>query len=291
MTLLLAQLILSGLVLGAIYALIALGYVIIYKATSVVNFAQGEAVMVGAYIGLSVYSFMHLPVPLVFAITMAVAALLGVIIERVAYRRLVGAPVISLIIATLAVGLILRNVVRLIFGPNVYPFPPLIANRPLRFAGLVTTPQNLLILSVSVTCMVLLFLYFQFTKWGKAMRAVSQNGTAAVLMGISVRKVFSMIWALSAALGALAGVLLAPLLVVNPDMGWIALKAFVVAILGGFQSLPGAVLGGFALGILENLAGFYIGSAVKDIVAYVVLIAILIARPTGLFAERTGKRV
>jgi branched-chain amino acid transport system permease protein len=110
-------------------------------------------------------------------------------------------------------------------------------------------------------------------------------------MGISVRKVFSMIWALSAALGALAGVLLAPLLVVNPDMGWIALKAFVVAILGGFQSLPGAVLGGFALGILENLAGFYIGSAVKDIVAYVVLIAILIARPTGLFAERTGKRV
>jgi branched-chain amino acid transport system permease protein len=291
MTLLLAQLILSGLVLGAIYALIALGYVIIYKATSVVNFAQGEAVMVGAYIGLSVYSFMHLPVPLVFAITMAVAALLGVIIERVAYRRLVGAPVISLIIATLAVGLILRNVVRLIFGPNVYPFPPLIANRPLRFAGLVTTPQNLLILSVSVTCMVLLFLYFRLTKWGKAMRAVSQNGTAAVLMGISVRKVFSMIWALSAALGALAGVLLAPLLVVNPDMGWIALKAFVVAILGGFQSLPGAVLGGFALGILENLAGFYIGSAVKDIVAYVVLIAILIARPTGLFAERTGKRV
>jgi len=291
MTLLLAQLILSGLVLGAIYALIALGYVIIYKATSVVNFAQGEAVMVGAYIGLSVYSFMHLPVPLVFAITMAVAALLGVIIERVAYRRLVGAPVISLIIATLAVGLILRNVVRLIFGPNVYPFPPLIANRPLRFAGLVTTPQNLLILGVSVTCMVLLFLYFRLTKWGKAMRAVSQNGTAAVLMGISVRKVFSMIWALSAALGALAGVLLAPLLVVNPDMGWIALKAFVVAILGGFQSLPGAVLGGFALGILENLAGFYIGSAVKDIVAYVVLIAILIARPTGLFAERTGKRV
>jgi len=291
MTLLLAQLILSGLVLGAIYALIALGYVIIYKATSVVNFAQGEAVMVGAYIGLSVYSFMHLPVPLVFAITMTVAALLGVIIERVAYRRLVGAPVISLIIATLAVGLILRNVVRLIFGPNVYPFPPLIANRPLRFAGLVTTPQNLLILGVSVTCMVLLFLYFRLTKWGKAMRAVSQNGTAAVLMGISVRKVFSMIWALSAALGALAGVLLAPLLVVNPDMGWIALKAFVVAILGGFQSLPGAVLGGFALGILENLAGFYIGSAVKDIVAYVVLIAILIARPTGLFAERTGKRV
>ncbi len=291
MTLLLAQLILSGLVLGAIYALIALGYVIIYKATSVVNFAQGEAVMVGAYIGLSVYSFMHLPVPLVFGITMAVAALLGVIIERVAYRRLVGAPVISLIIATLAVGLILRNVVRLIFGPNVYPFPPLIANRPLRFAGLVTTPQNLLILGVSVTCMVLLFLYFRLTKWGKAMRAVSQNGTAAVLMGISVRKVFSMIWALSAALGALAGVLLAPLLVVNPDMGWIALKAFVVAILGGFQSLPGAVLGGFALGILENLAGFYIGSAVKDIVAYVVLIAILIARPTGLFAERTGKRV
>jgi branched-chain amino acid transport system permease protein len=291
MTVVLAQLIVSGLVLGAIYALIALGYVIIYKATSVVNFAQGEAVMVGAYIALSVYSFMHLPVPLVFAITVAIAALLGVGIERVAYRRLVGAPVISLIIATLAVGLILRNIVRLVFGPNVYPFPPLIANRPLRFGGLVTTPQNLLILGVSVACMLLLFAYFRYTKWGKAMRAVSQNGTAAVLMGISVRKVFSMIWALSAGLGALAGVLLAPLLVVNPDMGWIALKAFVVAILGGFQSLPGAVLGGFALGILENLAGFYIGSAVKDIVAYLVLIAILIVRPTGLFAERTGKRV
>lgn len=285
------QLIVSGLVLGAIYALIALGYVIIYKATSVVNFAQGEAVMVGAYIAISVHSLTHLPMPFVFAITIALAALLGIVIDRVAYRRLVGAPVISFIIATLAVGLILRNVVRLIFGPNVYPFPALIANRPLRFGWFVTTPQNLLIVGVAITCMLLLFLYFHYTRWGKAMRAVSQNPTASVLMGISVRKVFTMIWALSAALGALSGVLLAPLLVVNPDMGWIALKAFVVAILGGFHSLPGAVLGGFLLGILENLAGFYIGSAVKDILAYVVLIAILIFRPTGLFAERTGKRV
>jgi len=291
MALIFAQLIVSGLVLGAIYALIALGYVIIYKATSVVNFAQGEAVMVGAYIALSVHGLMHLPVPLVFGITIAVAAVLGVTIERVAYRRLLDAPVISLIIATLAVGLILRNIVRLVFGPNVYPFPPLMGNRPLVVGGVVTTPQNLLILGVAVTCMVLLFLYFRYTRWGKAMRAVSQNRTASVLMGISVRKVFSLIWALSAALGALAGVLLAPLLVVNPDMGWIALKAFVVAILGGFQSLPGAVLGGFALGVLENLSGFYIGSAFKDIVAYLVLIAILIVRPTGLFPERTGKRV
>ncbi len=291
MSIVLAQLIVSGLVLGGIYALIALGYVIIYKATSVVNFAQGEAVMIGAYIGLTVYSVLQWPVPLVFAITIVIAGALGIVIERVAYRGLLTAPVISLIIATLAVGLILRNVVRIVLGPNVYPFPPLLVNRPLRFAGVVTTPQNLLILGVCLSCMLLLFVYFRYTKWGKAMRAVSQNRTASVLMGISVKNVFSLIWGLSAGLGALAGVLLAPLLVVNPDMGWIALKAFVVAILGGFQSLPGAVLGGFALGILENLAGFYVGSAFKDIVAYLVLIAILIVRPTGLFPERTAKRV
>lgn len=286
-----AQLILSGLVLGAIYGLIALGYIIIYKATSVVNFAQGEAVMVGAYIGLVLYSFVSLPLPLVFLLTIAGASVLGVVIERVAYRKLVDAPIISIIIATLAVGLILRNVVRIVFGPNVYPFPPLLPSRPFRVVGLVTTPQNLLIVGVSLGCMVLLFLYFRHTKWGKAMRAVSQNRTASLLMGISVQRVFSLIWAVSAGLGALAGVLLAPLVVLNPDMGWIALKAFVVAILGGFQSLPGAVLGGFALGILENLAGFYAGSAVKDIVAYLILIAILVVRPTGFFAERTGKRV
>ncbi len=288
---LLAQLVVSGLVLGAIYALIALGYVMIYKATSVVNFAQGDTLMVSAYVALSLYSFLRAPVPLVFVITIVVTAVLGVVIERVAYRRLINAPVISLIIATLAVGLILRNVVRLVYGPNVYPFPPLLVNRPLRLAGVVTTPQNLLILGVALVCMVLLFAFFRYARWGKAMRAVSQNQTASLLMGISVKRTFALIWGLSAALAALAGVLLAPLLVVNPDMGWVALKAFVVAILGGFQSLPGAILGGFALGVLENLSAFYAGSAVKDIVAYVVLILILILRPTGLFAETTGKRV
>ena len=287
----LAQLIASGLILGAIYALIALGYVIIYKATQVVNFAQGEAVMVGAYIALVLYSMLGLPLGLVIPLTVVGGSIMGVLIERLAYRKLVGAPIISLIIATLAVGLILRNLARIIFGPNVYPFPPLLPPHPLRIAGVATTPQNLLILCVALLCMALLFVFFQYTWTGKAMRAVSQNRTAAALMGISVRNVFSLIWAISAALGALAGFLLAPLVVINPDMGWIALKAFVVAILGGFHSLPGAILGGFALGVLENLAGFYVSSALKDITAFLVLIAILIVRPTGFFPERTGRRV
>ena len=173
----LAQLVLSGLVLGSIYALIAIGYVIIYKATSVVNFAQGDAVMVGAYIALTLYSFLHLPLPIVVLLTIALSAGSGAIIERVVYRQLLNAPVVSIIIATLAVGLILRSLVRIVFGPSLYSFPPLLHPSPIIVGELVTTQQNLLIFGIVIISISLLVVFFQRTRLGKAMRAVYRIGT------------------------------------------------------------------------------------------------------------------
>jgi branched-chain amino acid transport system permease protein len=287
----LSQLIVSGIVNGAIYSLMAIGYVLIYKGTNVVNFAQGEAVMVGGYIALVYFTFLNLPMFAVLLLTFASAMFFWIIVERVVYRSLQDAPVFSLIIATFAVGLSLRNVVRLIFGPDIYNFPPLLSIAPIKIIGVYSTRQNIFILLVGLVSTLLLFLFFKYTKIGKALRAISQNRNAAWLMGIPVRKYFAIIWGLGSAYGALGGLMLAPLVILSPEMGWIAIKAFAVAILGGFESLYGAVIGGLILGVVENLAGYYISSHIKDIVSFLVMVGILYIKPSGIFGEITVKRV
>jgi branched-chain amino acid transport system permease protein len=286
----LGQLILSGIVNGAIYSLMAIGYVLIYKGTNVVNFAQGEAVMLGGYISLVYISFLGLSAFVTLPLTFITAMIVWMIVERSVYRSLQDAPVFSLIIATFAVGLCVRNIVRLIFGPDIYNFPPLLSITPIQIKGLYFTLQNIFILIVGFVSTIILYLFFKFTKLGLSLRAISQNRDAALLMGIPVRKYFAFIWGLGSAYGALGGLMLAPLVILHPEMGWIALKAFAVAILGGFESLVGAIVGGLILGVVENLAGYFISSHIKDVISFVIMVLILYIKPSGIFGEVTINR-
>ena len=281
----------SGLTAGGVYALIALGFVLIYKSTDVVNFAQGELVTWGAYLGLVTFVTLALPFPLAFVIAVAASGVLGLLIERLAMRPLLGSPALTSIIATIGVGLILQNAVRLIFGGDIQAFPSVFDTAPRQLGPVRITPQSAYVLALSVLLMVGFAAFFRYTKTGTAMRATAQNRPAAALMGVRVGQMLALTWAVGAALAGAAGVLLAPLIVVAPDMGFVALKAFAAAILGGFNSFAGAIFGGFVLGVIESFAGTYISTAFKDVVSFLVIIAVLVIRPAGLLQAVHRKKV
>jgi len=280
----------AGLSAGGIYALIGVGLVLIYKATDVVNFAQGEIAMLGAYLGFIFLNFLHIPYLLAFLLAVAGTGAFGLLLDRAVFRGLIGAPIWTIILATLAVGITLKSLARLTIGSDTYPLPPLFSMMPWSLGGIPLTPLNLGVILISTGLVLLLSAFFRFTRLGKAMRATSQNQFAAVLMGISVKRVFSLAWVISAIFGAAAGLLLAPLLGINPEMGWVAVKGFAAAVAGGFTSLPGVVVGGFLLGVSENFAGVYLSTAYKEAVAFVLLIVLLAVKPTGLFERQAKKR-
>jgi branched-chain amino acid transport system permease protein len=276
------QLALSGLSVGSIYAIVALSLAIPFKASRVLNFAQGELVTLGAYIALVLSSY-GLPYPVMVPATLLIAAAFGVVVERFLIRSIVGAPEFTLVIATFALGLIIRALIRIHWQDNVFFLPapyagPAFAAGPLRI-----NPSYLVIIGCTAALVALLVFFFQWTRLGKAMRAVAYNQTAARLMGISVNTVSRSAWALSAAIGALAGLLLAPVIGITPELGHLIVKALVAAVIGGFGSLGGAVFGGLLLGVLETYAGALFGAALKEIIPFAILIAILLMRPQGLW--------
>lgn len=276
------QLVLSGLSVGSIYAIVALSLAIPFKASRVLNFAQGELVTLGAYIALVLSSY-GLPYPVVVPATLVIAAIFGVLIERLFIRPIVGAPEFTLVIATFAIGLIIRALIRIHWQDNVFFLPAPYAGPALAVGALRVNPSYLVIVTSTAGLVTLLILFFQQTRLGKAMRAVAFNQTAARLMGINVGRVFSLAWALSAAIGAAAGLLLAPVAGINPELGHLIVKALVAAVIGGFGSLGGAVFGGLVLGILETYAGALFGAALKEIIPFAILIAFLLVRPEGLW--------
>ncbi len=286
-----AQVLVSGLILGSLYALTALGYVIIFRATAVVNFAQGEMMMLGAIFALALYRDAGLGYVPSFVLAVAGALVVGMVIERVASRPLLDAPVFTVILSTVAVGQMIRSGVRAFRGNELSLFPPVLSTKPLTVAGVTFTPLGAGIIAIALGCLGAFLLFFRRTRTGWAMRATAQNKEAAALVGVSVPRVFAASWGISAGLAAAAGILLAPLVTITPDMGVIGIKGFIAAILGGFSSLPGAVLGGFLLGVLENLAGVYISSAFKDVVIFGILLAVLIVRPAGLLGRQGLQRV
>lgn len=285
-----AQVIVSGLTLGSIYALTALGFVIIFRATAVVNFAQGEMMMVGAILALVLHHDYRLGYVPAFLLALVAAWLLGVLLERLAYRPLIHAPVFTVILSTVAVGQMLRSGVRIVRGQELSLFPPILSAEPFSWMGVRMTPLNLGIVAISLLLLVVFVAFFRWTRVGWSMRATAQNKEAAALVGVSVPRVFSLSWGISAVLAAAAGILLAPLIIITPDMGVIGIKGFAAAILGGFNSLPGAVLGGFLLGVLENLAGVYVSSAFKDVVTFFALLAVLTVRPAGILGKPETRR-
>jgi branched-chain amino acid transport system permease protein len=276
------QLALSGLSVGSIYAIVALALAIPFKASRVLNFAQGELVTLGAYIGLVLTSH-GLPYPVMIPATLLIAAAFGILLERVIIRPIVGAPEFTLVIATFAIGLIIRALIRVHWQDNVFFLHAPYAGPALPVGPLRVNPSYLVIIGSTAALVVLLVAFFQQTRLGKAMRAVAYDKTAARLMGISVGAVFGSAWALSAAIGAVAGLLLAPVVGINPELGHLIIKALVAAVIGGFGSLGGAVFGGLLLGVLETYAGALFGAALKEIIPFGILIAFLLVRPQGLW--------
>jgi branched-chain amino acid transport system permease protein len=276
------QLALSGLSVGSIYAIVALALAIPFKASRVLNFAQGELVTLGAYIALVLSSY-GLPYAVVVPATLLIAAAFGILIERVFIRPIVGAPEFTLVIATFAIGLIIRALIRIHWQDNTFFLPAPYAGPALAVGPLRVNPAYLVIIGSTAILVALLVLFFQKARLGKAMRAVAYNQTAARLMGIGVSTVFGSAWALAAAIGALAGLLLAPVIGINPELGHLIIKALIAAVIGGFGSLGGAVVGGLLLGVLETYAGAMFGAALKEIIPFAILIALLLVRPQGLW--------
>ncbi len=287
------QLIASGIAQGCIYGLIALGFVLIYKATETVNFAQGELMMLGAFAGLAAYTGLGWSFIAACGVAVAVMAAAGFAIERAVLRPVLGQPAFAVVLVTIGIGYVARGAITMIPNVGTETFA---LDVPYRFATLkagalvVSVPQVIVIAVTAVLCAAL-YALFRYTKLGVAMQAASQNQLAAYYMGIPVKRLNGIVWALSAAVAAIAGLLLAPITFVHANMGFIGLKAFPAAVVGGFGSLPGAIVGGLVIGIVEALAGFYLPEGFKDVAAYVVVLLMLILKPNGLFGETLRKKV
>jgi branched-chain amino acid transport system permease protein len=287
----LSQAMLSGLTAGAIYALVALGFAIIYNASHVINFAQGESVMIGG-MATSMFFDAGLPLPLAVVSSIAIATLVGVLLEKLAVEPVREAPVVTLIIITIGASILLRGLATLIWDKKIHQVPAFSGEAPIRIAGATLLPQVLWVLGASAAAMLALSWFFRRTLTGKAILAVSHNRLAARLMGISVRRVLAVSFALSAALGALAGILIAPIAFTSWDSGvMLGLKGFAAAILGGMGSSAGAVIGGLALGLLEAFGATYLSSAYKDVFAFLIIVAALVFLPHGLLGRRAAERV
>lgn len=285
------QLLVAGLTVGSIYALVALGLVMTYKASDVLNFAQGEILTAGAYIALLLSVTMKFPYYQSFFLTIILVAGLGILLERVAFRPLIKAPAFTIIIATLAVGQMIKNLIRLIWQSDVHRLPPPFKMAIWKWQDIRVNAQAVWVIICALLITGILAIFFRSSWLGKAMRSVSQNQEGARLMGISVERAFSLTWAISAAMGAAAGILIAPLTGVYPDMGLVLVKAFVASIVGGFTSLIGAVVGGILVGLIETFSGAYISSTFKEFVAFILLIVLLMFRPYGLFGSKQARRV
>jgi len=286
------QLVFSGLALGSMYALVALGYNITYATSRTVNFAQGQSVMVGAVVAYALYVGAGWPfVPSVLATLLALAAL-GVLVERVAVRPFLASASIAWLLATIALGVIAENVAMLTFGKDARAFPSSLAQRAVTVLGAGVYPHELLVPVVGVALMVLVELAFRRTLAGRALRAVAFDHDAARLMGIDVTRTISVAYALSSVLAGVAGILLAPLLNVSATMGTtLGLKGFAVAIIGGIESARGIVVAGVLYGIVEAIVAGYLGTGVREIVGFALVVLVLLARPWGLFGVAAPRRV
>jgi len=287
----LLQLAINGAASGCIYGLIALGFVLIYKATEMVNFAQGDIMMLGGFIAYALIAKVGLPYWAGALLAMMITAAFGYVLDAVVLRRVIGQPQFAVVMLTLGLGFIFRAGAGITWGYDSVGFATPFTNKTVKVAGMVLGQDNLSIIVGTVLLCVVLYLFFSKTRLGVAMQAASQNQLAAYYMGIPVRRIFSLIWAISAAVACLAGVLLSPVSMIDVNMGSLGIKAFAAAVIGGFGSIPGCLVGGVIVGIVEQFAGYKLPTGFQEVTSNVVLLLMLLVRPQGLFAERMGKRV
>jgi len=282
----------NGLNIGSIYALIALGYTMVYGIAKLINFAHGDVIMVGAYISFISMKF-GLPWWLAVIISIIVCAVLGVVMEKVAYKPLRNASRISLLITAIGISYLLQNAFQLIFGANPQPYHAFITLPALNLGGISIQANYYITFSVSVLLMILLTLFVNKTTMGKAMRAVSEDEGAAKLMGINVDTTISLTFAIGCALAAIAGILYANCYpMINPTLGSLpGIKAFIAAVLGGIGSIPGAVIGAFILGMVEAMTKAYISSQLTDTIVFAILILMLVFKPAGILGKNVKEKV
>ncbi len=285
------QLLVSGISQGCVYGLIALGFVLIYKATEMVNFAQGDMMMLGAYVAFTYINLLGLPFFWWFLATVLTMALIGMVIERALLRPMLGEPPFAVLMITIGLGFILRAIAGAVWGNDTKTISNPFAGGVARLGDVSIGYENLAIIGGTAILCVVLYLFFRFTRLGIAMQAASQNQLAAYYVGIPVKRIYSLVWAMSAAIAAMAGILVAPVSLVEPVMGFIGVKAFAAAIVGGFGSLPGAIVGGLLVGVVEQFAGLYLPTGFADTSAYVILLLMLFVRPQGIFATMQKKKV
>jgi branched-chain amino acid transport system permease protein len=285
------QLSLNGIALGSIYALVALGLVMTYKATEVLNFAHGDILMASAFAGWGLISVAGLPFWAAVPVTMGLAAAFAYLLDARVLRIIVGQPHFAGVMLTLALAFMLRGAVSMAFGPTSRTLATPWSGQTTRIGPLVVADLNLVILAAALVITALLFVFLRRTALGVSVQAASQNQLAAYLCGIPVKRLNSIVWAIAGAMAALGGLLLAPIALVDIGLWFVVLKALAALVLGGFGSIPGAIVGGLLIGLVEQWSGVYLPDGFKDVMAYLVLIAVLILWPRGILGEAHGRRV
>lgn len=288
------NLLVNGIVVGALYALVALGFVLIYKASGVLNLAQGELVLLGAYIGLTFTTGLKMPFALALVLTIVVSALVGVAIERAVLRPFIGEPPISIIMVTMGLSFLIKAVIHAIWGTDMRSFQGLFRSQPIVIGPVAISEVFLWGLVAALILLILLHAFFKYSLLGIAMRATADDEQAALSMGISVKRVLAATWAVAAMVAAVGGIFLGNIAGVNPLLTSYGLKVLPVAILGGLDSIPGAILGRFIIGILEALTGGYLDqylTGIKEVVPFVIMVIILLIKPYGLFGKEIIERV
>lgn len=286
------QFTLSGLTTGSTYALVAIGFSLIHNATGIVNFAQGEFVMLGGMFMITFYSFLRLPMILAFVLTLFCVAATGFLLERGPLKRARSKEILILVMITVGASISIKGLSMMIWGKNPMTLPPFSGENPLIFLGAAIMPQSIWIFGITLLVVIVLSYFFRGTMVGKAMRAVAASRKTALLSGIPVDRMILLSFVLSGALGAVAGIILTPITTTSYDVGvMVGLKGFSAAILGGYGSMPGAVIGGLLLGVLESLGAGLVSSEYKDALAFFILLMVLFFKPTGILGKGSFRRV
>ena len=285
------QYVIGGLAVGSIYGLVALGFVLIFKATDVFNFAQGDLLMVGGYLLFTCLATFSLPMIPAILVALTMAALLGVLLQVIVFRPMIGKPLLTVVMVTIALSLIIRSVMQIVYGPQERSLPAQLPSESFGFLGLRISTLDLIVMAITAVCVTAFALFFRRSKLGLEMRATAQSVEAAVLSGVDANKIFLMAFAIGTATAALGGVLMGNLQGVSPQLSALGLLAFPAAVLGGLTSIPGAVVGGLIIGVLQQLSIGYISSGAANVVVYGLLLVMLLVRPYGLFGRPTVERV
>lgn len=286
-----SSLVVSGLVVGTMYGMVAMGFAIIYKVSRVVNFAQGEVMMLIAFVAYSVALRTDGSLPIVIVSVLAASVLVGALIERLVIRPMLGQPVFSIVMMTIALSVLLRSLIGLIWGTDPMRMPGAVVLPPVALLGANIAMAQVALVAIYLLACGGIWAFLRFSVIGIAMRATATDPTVALLMGLSISKLYRVGWIISALLSGLAGLLFANIYHVGLDMGHVGLQAFPAAILGGLDSMLGSALGGLVIGVAENLAGGYIGSGYKEIAGFAIILVVLMLRPHGLFGEKDIERV